>query len=206
MFFDKFKIWKFNKSRTEAFSDAVFAIIITLLILEIKIPALVNHESSKELLNALKVMFPKIVSWGVSFFFVAVMWVQHHNVLRMAEKIDYGIIWINNIFLFTVCFLPFPTALMGEYPHNRPAVLLFGLNATFASLMLVWLYHCIASNYLLPQFDQQNVLKNVKRVFILAPFLLIVASAVSFISLILPYIIYAAVPFFFLLPFDQDKE
>lgn len=206
MFVNKFKLWKFSKTRMEAFSDGVFAIIITLLVLEIKIPHLENPDSSSELLNALRMLLPKIISWAVSFFFIAVMWVQHHNVLRMAEKIDYGIIWINNLFLFTVAFLPFPTALMGEYPHNRPGVLLFGLNATLASLMLVWLYHCVANNYLMPQFNKQSVLKNVRRVFMLAPFLLIIATAVSFINIFLPYIIYAIVPFFFLLPFDKDNE
>src|SRR5687767_9997019 len=95
--FPRFKLWKFSKQRTEAFSDAVFAIIVTLLVLEIKVPHLHDHQSSDELLHALRNMAPKIISWLASFFFVVVMWVQHHNVLRMADKIDYGLVWINNI-------------------------------------------------------------------------------------------------------------
>src|SRR3954471_22130688 len=95
--FPRFKLWKFSKHRTEAFSDGVFAIIVTLLVLEIKVPHLSDHESSDELLNALSAMAPKIISWAASFFFVVVMWVQHHNLFRMADKIDYGMVWINNI-------------------------------------------------------------------------------------------------------------
>lgn len=204
--FKRFQLWKINKHRTEAFSDGVFAIIVTLLVLEIKVPHLNDHTSSAELLDALVDMAPKIISWVASFFFISVMWVQHHNVFRMSEKIDYGMVWLNNIFLLFICFMPFPTALMGEYPHNRPAVLLFGLDVTIASLVQVWMYYYIAKNYLLSHYDQKNVMRNVKRSFMLAPMLLIVATAVSFVSLVLPYVIYLFVPFFFLLPFDEEKE
>jgi uncharacterized membrane protein len=204
-FFKRFKYWKLQKGRTEAFSDAVFAIVITLLVLEIKVPHLENHTDTHELLHALKEMAPKVISWIASFFFVAVMWVQHHNVFRMATKIDYGMVWINNILLMLICFMPFPTALMGEYPHNRPAVLLFGAVATAASVAQVWLYHYMAKNYLQAHYNQANVLKNVRRSFFLAPLLLIMATGFSFISLWMPYFIYAIVPFFFLLPFDEEK-
>lgn len=203
--FARFKHWKLNKNRTETFSDGVFAIIVTLLVLEIRVPHLENRESSDELMWALWAMAPKVISWAASFFFVAIMWVQHHNVFRMATKIDYGMIWINNIFLMLICFLPFPTALMGEYPHNRPAVLLFGLIATLASLVQVWLYSYMAKNYLQPHYNKQSVLRNVGRSFILAPMLLVVAAAASFVSLWLPYVIYALVPFFFLLPLDEEN-
>lgn len=204
--FKRFKLWKFHGTRTEAYSDAVFAIVITLLVLEIKVPHLQDAESPDELLSALKEMLPKIISWAVSFFFVSVLWVQHHNVFRMAKNIDYGMVWINNIFLFSIAFIPFPTALMGEYPHNQPGVLLFGVNATVASLMQVWLYHCVANSHLLPIYNREKVMRNVLRSFILAPCLLIAAVGGSFVSLWLPYVIYAVVPLFFLLPFDEEGE
>ena len=133
------------------------------------------------------------------------MWLHHHNVLRMADKIDYGVVWINNIFLMLVCFFPFPTALMGEYPQNRFAVLLFGIAATMASLMQNVFYGYIARNCLQPNYNKINVLKNVRLSLILAPLLLIIAVPLSFISLWLPYLVYAIVPFFFLLPMDKDE-
>ena len=204
--FKRFKHWKLDKSRIEAFSDGVFAIIITLLILEIKVPHLTDAANSRELWDKLTDIWPKIASWVVSFFFIAVMWVQHHNLLRMAEKVDYGLIWINNIFLLLICFLPFPTALMGEYEHNRFAVLLFGFVATLVTLAQIWLYYYIAMNYLRTAYSQAQVLKNVKRAFFLAPFTLIVAALLSLVSLVLPYIFYFLVPFFFLLPLDEEVD
>ena len=203
--FKLFKHWKIQKTRTEAFSDGVFAIIITLLILEIKVPELHDKKNSNELLWALKEILPKIISWAVSFFFVAVFWVQHHNLFRLADKIDYGFVWLNNITLFFICFFPFPTALMGEYPDNRIAVLLFGAIATLASFSQIVMYHYLSKNFLKPNYDYKSVRKNVKRSFILAPFLIIVATAVSFISLWLCYVIYFVVPCFFLLPFDMEE-
>ena len=72
--------------------------------------------------------------------------------------------------------------------------------------MQVWMYFYVAKYHLLSHYDQRNVMHNVMRSFILAPMLSIAASAVSFISLVLPYFIYLIVPFFFLLPFDEEKE
>lgn len=203
---NRFKLWKFNKNRTEAFSDGVFAIIITLLILEIRIPEIKDPTDSHELFQAFIGLGPKIISWAVSFFFIAVMWVQHHNLFRMADKIDYGAVWINNISLFFICFLPFPTALMGEYPHNRIAVLLFGLIATLATFTQVFLYGYIVKNNLQSRYNKTSAYKNVTRSFLLAPFLMVIATGVSFINLWLPMVIYALVPLFFLLPFDEDPE
>ncbi len=86
--FKRFQLWKIHKHRTETFSDGVFAIIVPLLVLEIKIPHPQDHESSEELLGALAAIAPKIISWIASFFFISVMWVRHHNLFRMADKID----------------------------------------------------------------------------------------------------------------------
>ncbi len=203
--FKRFQFWKFSKSRTEAFSDGVFAIVITLLVLEIKVPELPHDASSQMLMDALRDIWPKIISWVLSFFFVAVMWVQHHNIFRMCERSDYGMVWINNVFLLLLCFMPFPTALMGQY-HNRLAVLLFGLDATLVSLVQITLYHYIAKNYLSPAYSKEKVLKNVRLAYILAPFMLLIATAVSFINITLPFIIYFIVPFFFLLPLDEETD
>ncbi|HAP00461.1 MAG TPA: DUF1211 domain-containing protein [Bacteroidetes bacterium] len=202
----KFRHWKLNKSRTEAFSDGVFAIVITLLILEIKIPHIENGESSRELWEAMKELAPKIISWVVSFFFVAVMWVQHHNLFRIADKIDYAVVWLNIILLFFICFIPFPVALMGEYPHNRLAVLFFGIVVTCAAYTQVGMYAHMSKYYLLPKYDYKSVRKNVRRSFFLAPMLLNIAIAVSFVNLMLCYVIYAMVPLFFLLPFDKEEN
>jgi TMEM175 potassium channel family protein len=116
-----------DTGRVEAFSDGVLAIVITLLVLEIKVPqALPNDETA--LWQAIAGQLPMIGAWVVSFLFVLVFWVAHHYFFDMLRKIDRGLLWLNGLFLLAICFMPFPTALSGQYPASRPATLL--LSAT----------------------------------------------------------------------------
>ena len=124
-------------SRSEAFSDGVLAIVITLLVLEIKVPqALPNDEAAPW--RAIAGQLPMIRAWVVSFLFVLVFWVSHHYFFDMPKKVDRGLLWLNGLFLLAICFMPFPTALSGsvsgvasgdaslERNHVRDRARLFG--------------------------------------------------------------------------------
>src|ERR1700730_13244663 len=106
-------------NRIEAFSDAVFAIVVTLLVLEFKVPDLHNANDAGELARHLRIMLPQFLSWLISFIIVCKFWLNHHHILGMARHADYGMVWINSIFLMGQSFIPFPTALIGEY-HRAP--------------------------------------------------------------------------------------
>src|SRR5258708_7598119 len=124
---DKFKQWKFDNKRLESFSDAVFAIVMTLLILDLKVPHINHPESAADVWKAILELKSVFFSWVVSFFFVALIWLHHHSMLSMSTKSDYGVIWINILLLFLVCLLPFPTSLMAEYPCSPMIVMFWGL-------------------------------------------------------------------------------
>ena len=125
-FLGRFKQGEMRLTRIEAFSDGVFAIVVTLLVLELKVPALKDHASTAELAHALYELLPKFLSWLISFIIVCKFWLNHHHLLRLARHADYGMVWLNSIFLMGQAFIPFPTALMGEYHSNRLAVSIFG--------------------------------------------------------------------------------
>ncbi len=116
-----------DTGRVEAFSDGVLAIVITLLVLEIKVPQAVPNDEAA-LWHAIAGQLPVIGAWVVSFLFVLVFWVAHHYLFDMLKKVDRGLLWLNGLFLLAICFMPFPTALSGQYPASRPATLL--LSAT----------------------------------------------------------------------------
>src|SRR5215208_4910560 len=108
-------------ARTEAFSDGVFAIVITLLILEIKVPPpssipadQVAHELPHRLWE-LKAMF---IAYVLSFFIVGTFWVAHHNIFKLIRRTDRMFMWLNLALLLCVAFIPFPTALIGEYVNQ----------------------------------------------------------------------------------------
>ncbi len=113
---DRFRRGELRLTRIEAFSDGGFAIIVTLLVLELKVPALKDHASVSELAHHLLEALPKFVSWLISFVIVCKFWLNHHHILGLARHANYAMVWLNSLFLLGQSFIPFPTALAGEYP------------------------------------------------------------------------------------------
>jgi uncharacterized membrane protein len=126
-------------SRLEAFCDGVFAFAITLLIVDIKIPSSVNINSTADLWLALRHLAPSMFAFLLSFVVILITWVNHHASLQSVNKSSTSFIYANGFLLLTVVFLPFPTALMGEYlstDHAAPAVILY--DATLALQAIGW--------------------------------------------------------------------
>jgi uncharacterized membrane protein len=116
------------------FSDAVFAIAITILVLDIRIPPdLVPRELPGRLLD----LGPKFLSYVISFVVLAIYWQAHHRVFKPIRTYDKVLLWLNFLFLMTVAFLPFPTSLLGEYGEEQVSVVVYAANAALASLLLV---------------------------------------------------------------------
>ena len=203
-YLNRFKEWQFSKGRLEAFSDAVFAIVITLLVLELKIPEIEYPQDLHVVLSALIKVLPAFYSWVISFFFVAIMWLHHHQIMHMASQSDYGVIWINNLLLFFVCMLPFPTALMGHY-HLPIFITLWGLTVSLTSGMLSWLYYYNTKNYLKKSYDKSTVMKNVRLTFLAAPLMYLVAGLLAWVSIYISFVIFGLVPLLYLLPLDNEK-
>lgn len=130
-----------NKTRLEAFSDGVFAIVITLLVLDIRIPE-VDYSHLKP---ALLELIPRVVAYVMSFILIGIYWVGHHQSFQMLSKTDGGFLWLNILLLLCISFLPFPTILMGRYPLKGIPIIIYGVNliATNATAfgMLMYLKH-----------------------------------------------------------------
>jgi uncharacterized membrane protein len=130
-----------STNRIEAFSDGVFAIVITLLVLELRVPHVEHGRDFNELAKAVWMLAPKFLSFLLSFLFAAIFWVTHHQLFHQLRHSTRSLLWLNNLFLLFLTFLPFPTAMLGEYPENKFAVMFFGLEMIFsigAFLLLRW--------------------------------------------------------------------
>jgi uncharacterized membrane protein len=118
--------------RLEAFSDGVFAIVITLLILDVKVPA----GGEGHLGSALAHQWPQYAAYLVSFFVVGIIWLNHHAVIRLLDRADHTLQVLNLLLLLPVSVLPWPTAVLAEYlregttSDQRVAVLLYGLTSS----------------------------------------------------------------------------
>jgi uncharacterized membrane protein len=120
-----------KKSRIESFSDGVFAIVITLLVLSIKIPDVSYSKISDGLLDIL----PSTGVYVLSFILIGMYWVFHHYSFSFFDEVDGVMVWLNIIFLLFISFLPFPTSLLGKYPFHTLPVLLYGINILLPNLI-----------------------------------------------------------------------
>jgi uncharacterized membrane protein len=131
--------------RVEAFSDGVFAIAITLLILEVRVPH-PPGTTSIDLLGELLRLWPSYFALVLSFVMIGIYWANHHYVFKLYEKTNHTLNLLNLLFLLCISFLPFPTAVLGSYmldEANQTTAAAFyavGLLLPAASWMLMWLY------------------------------------------------------------------
>lgn len=109
-----------TKTRLEAFSDAVIAIIITIMVLELKAP----HDTS---IDALMKLWPVFVSYAVSFLMLGIYWGNHHHLIHTIKEVRGGILWANLHLLFWLSLVPFATAWMGENHFEKHTVAAYAL-------------------------------------------------------------------------------
>jgi uncharacterized membrane protein len=125
--------------RLETFCDGVYAIALTLLIIDVRIPVTTAIGSSADLWLALKHLLPSVFAFVLSFGIIFISWVNHHEAMRLVDKSSHPFIYANGFLLLGVVFVPFPTALLGQNlltSHASPAVVLY--SATGALMGIGW--------------------------------------------------------------------
>lgn len=118
--------------RLEAFSDGVFAIAITLLVLDLKVPPVESAHSVADVWQAVFRLWPSAFALSMSFVIILIAWIGHHNMLKGVGKTSPQFQAANGFFLFTIILLPFSTAFMAEYldtPYAQPAIMVYCLNS-----------------------------------------------------------------------------
>lgn len=179
--------------RVVFFSDAVFAIVITLLVLELKVPHLAEH-SEAALRHALIELFPRVIGFVVSFLIIGLMWIEHHRIFRYIEDYDGGLLWRNLFLLLCVSFVPFPTALFSENFWSRTAFILY--TASFGGVatakLLIW-RHAVKAN-LLKKDVSPALERRIARRSLAVPIACAVAIALAFISIFIAPLAFMLIP------------
>ena len=194
-------------SRLEAFSDGVFAIAATLLILNVSVSS--SSHLSRELLQ----IWPSYVAYAVSFVTIGVIWANHHTVIRQISHVNRTFLVINTLFLTVVAFIPFPTHLLSEYilePESaRAAAVAYGITLTLTAVMFNILWRYAASSRRLLRADaNRRTVDGISRSYLPGPFLYAAATAVALVN---PYVsagIYAAIALFYVVEssFFGDRQ
>lgn len=126
-----------NKNRLEALGDGVFSIVMTLLIIEIKVPHTEGAVTDQELWLKLGELWPLFRSYIISFFVLGMYWIAHHAFFHLfAKNVNRVIALLNILFLMFIAFIPFSAHLLGQYPRHMPAIIVYGVNIIFSGLIL----------------------------------------------------------------------
>jgi uncharacterized membrane protein len=194
-----------STSRIEAFSDGVFAIAATLLVLELKVP----HVEPGELGGTLLGNWPSYATYVVSFLVIGIIWVNHHAVLERIRKVDRPLLFLNLVFLMAVAVIPFPTALLADYlkaGHDEHlAAAVYGgsmtlMGVTFGS---IWAYAVLSGDLLHEGIDPARARRSLW-IFAAGNPLYVLAIGASLLSAKLALAIYALLALFYM--FDVLPE
>jgi uncharacterized membrane protein len=195
-----------NLNRFEAFSDGVFAIAMTLLVIEIKVPDL-SQATASTAIDTLIHTAPHILSYVTSFLVIGVLWLNHHALFHLLKRVDRIVLTINLVLLMCIAFIPFPTALIGEYGKLQPIVMFYGLTLSLTGIVYNVLWFYVVRQYLWshPQVNRRFIYQ-ASLWSIGYPIFYLIASLMSLSNPILSTILYILIPLFYLFPSVIDQQ
>ena len=124
------------KNRVEALADGIFAVAMTLLVLDIKNPVNVRYETTDDLVAYLATLEHSFAMYAISFLVLAIFWIGHHVLFHFVRHVDRRLLWLNITFLLLVTFVPFSTDLLGDHGHLMLPVVVYGLNLLLLGALL----------------------------------------------------------------------
>src|SRR5215467_8763286 len=193
-----------STNRLVAFSDGVFAVAITLLVLNLQIPQIT---SVSELVPRLGELWPKLLSYALSFVIVGIYWVAHHNTFHYIQRSDRNLLWLNILLLMCIVFLPFPTALLGQYPEQRVSIIIYAGTLVITGMVLQALWWYATGSYrLVDRNIDPRLVQRATRRNLTAPLLYLLAIGVSFLSVQISLIFFILVPVYYIFPGRIDRH
>lgn len=195
----------YDTARLEAFSDGVFAIAITLLVLEIGVP---HAGSGSVLARELGREWPSYLGFGLSFVVIGIMWMNHHTMFKDIERVDHGLLVFNLLLLMSISFLPFPTAVLAEHLKDADArltaTLMYGGTQTVIAVFFnaLWLY-ASSNRRLIDEHVTGQRLRSRTRRYLAGPFSYGVTVPLAFVSPWISVGIWVALAVLYLLPLSE---
>lgn len=191
--------------RLEAFSDGVFAIAITLLILEIKVPQ--DARDGSTLLKALLALWPSYLAFLTSFATIGIMWINHHRMLLHVRRLDHALLVLNSLLLLAITFVPFPTAVLAQYldkdTSGAATVAAFFYAGTFTVIAilfnLLW-WHIAYWGHLANWNAPSRLIQKTTRAYLLGPLLYFVSLAIASFSASASFALTLLLAIFYALP------
>lgn len=195
-----------GRGRLEAFSDGVFSIVITLLVLDLRLPE-GDVDSAGYLAWRILALWPQVFGYVLSFLIVGIFWVAHHFIFHHIRRVDRPLLWMNIFFLMALAFLPFPTTLISRHWDLAPSVWAYGGTLCAANLLLnvMWRYATRGGRLVDPGLSPELV-RDVNRRSLRAVWVYVAAMVVAAWSPPAGLAIFLIVHILYILPVALDRH
>lgn len=204
---------KVGTTRLETFSDAVIAIAITIMVLELRLPEMVKHVAPHNIGIELFHLLPYFISYAFSFMMIGIFWSNHHTMFHLLEKSDNHLVWMNFVFLFLLSLIPFATSILGANPFLPISAAIYGFVMFITTSSFVIMRHYTIRKKLLHTDDNRYLRKKIFSISVKARTKTISGSVFYLISIPLAYVsVYVAYCCFiipailFFIPLGIDDE
>ena len=197
---------RMDKRRVEAFSDGVFAIAMTLLVLEIRRPSAGDPHS---LATQLRDHWPSYLAYVTSFLQLAVVWVNHHQVFDHIRRANTALLFLNSLFLMVICVSPFPMAVVAEFLDSgrdeRGAVLLYGSTFTLMAILfsVLWYYAALGGRLIDPAMRESA--RQITRRFVPGVPIYTAGTLVAFLSPLVSVLIFTGLAILYAIPYERAE-
>jgi len=190
-----------GKNRIEALSDGIFAIVMTLLILDFHVPTLPPNAPNVDVAPALVALWPKFVSYIVTFVSLGFFWVAHHIMYHAIRRADRTLLWLNIFFFMFVSLLPFSTSVLNAFPEAFVAPLFFGANLAIIGWLLFFQWRYVDSQPdMLGGFVSVGYRKSVRSRMLIVPVATTLTALICFWSVSISLAIYLLLLPLYMLP------
>ncbi len=196
-----------STNRIEAFSDGVFAIVITLLAFQFKVPKFTTDASLYQNFHELLKITPNVIGFIFSFAFVAVFWVNHHQLYHSIKEANGKLLWYNIHLLFWITMLPFPIAIVGDNPEMALAAMSLGIVLMMCSVAALWVrrYSYFTARLVNEELSSDSIKDGLNK-NIIAIVLNAIAILVAIYSVYIAYAIYFVVLALFMIPQKLERK
>ena len=196
-----------SKARIATLTDGVYAIVMTILVLEIVVPHLSHSEASTELPKRLHELWPIFLSYASSFIILGFFWIGHDSQFHYIKRVNRTHLWISIFYLMFIALIPFSTSVLGEYPDQQISGLIYGVNLTICVFWDYFHWWYATKDHRLVDSDLDPISITVlSRRILVGIIIFLIATAVSFININLSLILYIGAPLYYFIPVQKPKS
>ncbi len=204
---------KISTVRLETFSDCVIAIIITVMILELKLPNLDAQISSSQMIVYLHHLLPYFITYAFSYMMIGIFWTNHHHMFFLLETTDETLLWQNFLFLFVLSLIPFATAIVGANPFIPIAPAIYGLVMLLTTMSFVMMRSYSMRHKLIHIDKDKDIRRKIYKVTIRSRTKGLVGAGVyaasiplAYVNIYISYVLFAIPAIIFFIPESIDSE